>query len=77
MAYLMNYDTNAHIRTATIEEEAEARYALKNYGGKGEILVEIDGEPTVCYVVNEIPVKPARRVRPLAGAALAEARANW
>lgn len=53
MADLMNYKTGVLIRTATPEEAVESAAAAKTDGGRGAILVTIEGEPTICYVEAE------------------------
>lgn len=53
MADLMNYKTGERVRTATPEEAAESAAAAETDGGRGAILVTIEGEPTICYVEAE------------------------
>lgn len=59
MADLMNYKTGVLVRTATPEEAAESAAAAEADGGRGAILVTIEGEPTICYV--EAEPKPASK----------------
>lgn len=54
MANLMKYEDGSYIRTATANETAASLAAAERDGGVGAITVEIDGDPTTCYVIGEM-----------------------